>query len=87
MRPFTTGTFLALACCARLTWAQQPPPSPEDKPAEAKDAKPSAEDPSKPKGAPPDPQLAAALIPRRCPDARTRAVPAPIVHSAGCPQK
>ena len=45
------------------------------------------EDPSKPRGAPIGPQLAAAPIPRRCPDARTRVVPAPIARSMGCPQK
>jgi hypothetical protein len=45
------------------------------------------EDPSKPKGAPIGPQLAAASIPRRCPDARTHVVPAPIGRSTDCPQK
>jgi hypothetical protein len=59
----------------------------EAHPTEHRPANAGPEDPSKPKGAPIGSQVVAALIPRRCPDARTRVVPAPIARSTGCPQK
>ena len=44
-------------------------------------------DPSNPNEALSCPRVVAAPIPKQFPDARTRAVPAPILRSAGCPQK
>src|SRR5688572_17711474 len=47
MRPSATRAFLALAFCAPMAWAQQPPPAPE-KPATAASPEPAKDDTSKP---------------------------------------